>query len=183
MKKVVLLGDSIRLIGYGAKAAEMLKDKYEVWQPEDNCRFAQYTLRGLFDWKEHLLNADVVHWNNGLWDECDLFGDGSFTAPEDYCATMLRIADILLSYGVKRIIFATTTPVRKANTHNITERIAAFNAALVPKLIEKGVEINDLFSVVAEDIDANIREDDNIHLTERAIGLCAEAVCRAIRGE
>lgn len=182
MKKVILLGDSIRLIGYGKKVAEELKDEFDVWQPDDNCRFAQHTLRGLFDWKEHLLGADIVHWNNGLWDECDLFGDGSFTPVDDYVNTMLRIADILQSYGVKRIIFSTTTPVRKSNPHNITERIAALNAALVPKLIEKGVEINDLFSLLSGDIDANIREDDNIHLSEQGIGICAEAVCKAIRG-
>ena len=44
MKKVVLLGDSIRLIGYGKKVEEMLRPEYEVWQPEDNCRFAKYGL-------------------------------------------------------------------------------------------------------------------------------------------
>ena len=43
MKRVVLLGDSIRLIGYGTKVPELLGDGYEVWQPEDNGRFAQYT--------------------------------------------------------------------------------------------------------------------------------------------
>ena len=48
MKKVVLLGDSIRLWGYGTKVPEMLGEDYEVWQPEDNCRFVKYTLRGLF---------------------------------------------------------------------------------------------------------------------------------------
>jgi hypothetical protein len=30
MKKVVLLGDSIRLIGYGLKVPELLGDEYEV---------------------------------------------------------------------------------------------------------------------------------------------------------
>ncbi len=49
MKKVVLLGDSIRLWGYGTKVPELLGKDYEVWQPEDNCRFVKYTLRGLFD--------------------------------------------------------------------------------------------------------------------------------------
>ena len=39
MKKVVLLGDSIRLIGYGKKVPEMLGDNYTVFQSEDNCRF------------------------------------------------------------------------------------------------------------------------------------------------
>ena len=41
MKKVVLLGDSIRLIGYGTKVPEMLGPEYTVWQPSDNGRYAQ----------------------------------------------------------------------------------------------------------------------------------------------
>ena len=68
MKKIALLGDSIRQMGYGAKVAEMLGDECEVWQPTDNCRFASYTLRGCFDWKEHLDGCDIIHWNNGIWD-------------------------------------------------------------------------------------------------------------------
>ena len=49
MKKLVLLGDSIRLIGYGTRLAEIMSDEYEVWQPEDNCRWADYTYRMLSD--------------------------------------------------------------------------------------------------------------------------------------
>ena len=77
MKKVTLLGDSIRLLGYGAKVAEMLGDEYEVFQPEDNCRYVKYTLRMLFDFKAQIEGSDVIHWNNGLWDtSTGLFDDG-----------------------------------------------------------------------------------------------------------
>ena len=68
MKKVTLLGDSIRLIGYGTRVPELLCNEYEVFQPDDNCRFAKYTLRMLFDYKEQIKGSDVIHWNNGLWD-------------------------------------------------------------------------------------------------------------------
>lgn len=53
--------------------------------------------------------ADVVHWNNGLWDVCDIFGDGAFSSLDEYMKNMLRIADILLEWGCK-VFFATTTP-------------------------------------------------------------------------
>ena len=77
MKKVVLLGDSIRLIGYGPKIPELLGSDYQVWQSEDNCRFVKYTLRCLFDWREDIKDADIIHWNNGLWDtSTGLFDDG-----------------------------------------------------------------------------------------------------------
>ena len=35
MKKVTLLGDSIRQIGYGARVAELLKDEFTVWHGTD----------------------------------------------------------------------------------------------------------------------------------------------------
>ncbi|MBR5485183.1 MAG: hypothetical protein IKV41_01570, partial [Oscillospiraceae bacterium] len=65
--KVTLLGDSIRQ-QYGPKVAELLGDEFEIWAPEENCRFAKYTLRGLFDWASNIEGSQIVHWNNGLWD-------------------------------------------------------------------------------------------------------------------
>ena len=50
MKKVVLLGDSIRLIGYGTKLPEITQGEFEIWQPDDNSRFVQYILRQIFDY-------------------------------------------------------------------------------------------------------------------------------------
>ena len=38
MKRVLLLGDSIRM-GYDSMVKELLSDKYEVFFPEDNGRF------------------------------------------------------------------------------------------------------------------------------------------------
>ena len=84
MKKIVLLGDSIRLWGYGTRVPEMLGEGYQVSQPEDNCRFVKYTLRGLFDWHDIIKDADVIHWNNGLWDCTEIFDDGLFTSEEEY---------------------------------------------------------------------------------------------------
>ena len=43
MTKVMLLGDSIRQLGYGTVVPQMLGEDYEVYQPDDNCRFAKYT--------------------------------------------------------------------------------------------------------------------------------------------
>ena len=68
MKKALLLGDSIRM-GYDDMVRGLLAGRAEVlYDPEDNGRFAAYTL-----WQANqLLRAhgpvDVVHWNNGYWD-------------------------------------------------------------------------------------------------------------------
>jgi len=72
MKKITLLGDSIRWIGYGTKVPELLGNEYEVFQPDDNCRFSKYTLRGVMvEWAEGIEGSDIIHWNNGLWDASD----------------------------------------------------------------------------------------------------------------
>lgn len=180
MIKVALLGDSIRQIGYGPKVPSLLGDEYSVWQPNDNCRFALYTLRGMFDWRAQLEGCDVIHWNNGLWDVCELFGDGPFTEPTYYVETMLRIAGLLQKYA-RRVIFATTTPVLPANAHNKNAAIADYNRIIVPKLEALGIAIDDLYSIVYPKLDEYIRSDDNIHLTEAGIDACAAAVADSIR--
>jgi len=180
MTRVVLLGDSIRKIGYGPRVPMMLGDGYEVYQPDDNCRFAKYTLRGvLHDWKGNIEGCDIVHWNNGLWDICDL-GDGVFTDPEEYVTNMLRIAAALQKMA-KKVIFATTTPVIDGHPFNKNETIEAYNRLIIPKLQEMGIVINDLHGLVMPQVSTYIREDDQIHLTEAGIEACSEQTAEAIR--
>ena len=181
MKKVVLIGDSIRLIGYGTPVAKRLENEFDVWQPDDNCRFAQYTLRGIWDWQEGIRNADIIHWNNGLWDICHLFGDGEFTPIDEYIDIMLRLAR-LFKERASTVIFATTTPVRPENLHNKNEVIEAYNAALVPKLLEIGIVINDLYAPLSKDVYRFIC-DDTIHLSEEGIALASDMVEAIIRKE
>ncbi len=180
MKKITLLGDSIRQIGYGTKVPELLGDEYTVFQPNDNCRFSFYTLRNIKTWEEGIDGSDIVHWNNGLWDVSDRYGDGNLVSAEIYVETMLRIARILKKKA-KTVIFATTTPVRPAPemTENNAD-IERYNALLVPELQKMGVLINDLHSFVKPNIDAYIC-DDNVHLTPVGIEACAGAVVKAIK--
>ncbi len=181
MKKIVLLGDSIRLIGYGTKVPEMLGPDFSVWQPSDNCRFAQYTMRGvMWEWKNDIAGADVIHWNNGLWDACNLAGDGTFTPMKVYGEFILRTLRVL-KQTTDKIIFATTTPVRPGNPSDSNEVIAEFNSYIVPLLKAEGVVINDLNALVSRDVDKYIREDDRLHLTDAGIDLCAAAVCDKIK--
>ena len=180
MKKVVLLGDSIRLWGYGTKVPEMLKDEYEVCQPEDNCRFTKYTLRGLFDWAELLKDADIIHWNNGLWDATELFGDGTFTTEEEYISDCTRIARILKKI-TPNVIFATSTPVWDEFEYTHNDKIQRFNEIIVPVLEREGVMINDLYSAVSKDVHKYIVEVDKIHLSEEGKELCAKMVVDCIK--
>ena len=183
MKKVTLLGDSIRLIGYGTKVPELLGEEYEVFQPADNCRFVKYTLRMLFDLKSQIEGSDVIHWNNGLWDiPTGLFEDGeTFTSKQEYVENMLRVAKILKTLG-KRVIFATTTPVREENVYNKNEVIKRYNALIVPQLEAMGIEINDLHATVMQDVNKYICED-LLHLSNEGIEICAKQVADKIKAE
>ena len=179
MIKVTLLGDSIRQIGYGTVVPRLLGNEFEVFQPKENCKFSKNTLRGLFDWHIDMQNSRIIHWNNGLWDVCDLFGDGPFTAEDEYVTNMSRIADILTAH-YEKVIFATTTPVTEQNCYNKNSVIKRYNELIVPILLKKGIIINDLYGLVASDIDKYIRKDDNIHLTDAGIDACSAQVVEHI---
>ena len=178
MKKVILLGDSIRL-SYGNRVRELLGEGYTVWQPEDNCRFAAYTLRMLFDYKAQLEGADVIHFNCGLWDMCDLFGDGPFTPLEVYVEQMVRIAKILKTYAPV-VIFATTTPPSPKMWGHDLDRVRAYNAAAMAALEPLGILFDDLFTPVAEDIDRMISED-YLHASPYGVEILANRVADCIK--
>ena len=179
MTKITLLGDSIRQIGYGKIVPGLLGEEYEVYQPDDNCRFSKYTLRGLYDWKQGMTGSQIVHWNNGLWDVCDYFSDGLFSDENEYITNMLRIADVLIS-NHEKVIFATTTPVTERNVFIKNSDIERYNEIIVPLLEEKGVIINDLYSIVSKDIERYIKQD-NIHLSDEGVEICAKQVADVIR--
>ncbi len=179
-KKVVLLGDSIRLIGYGTLLPKITEDFLEIWQPDENSRFVQFVLREIFDHSAKIDEADIVCFNSGEWDVCNIFGDGTFTEPDYYVSQLVRITKILQKKG-KTVVFSTTTPVRNDNQFNSNKDIKYFNELAVNALTPMGVIINDLYSVVMYDLEVNIHEDDKIHLTEQGIRLCAEATANLLR--
>ena len=181
-RKVALLGDSIRLFGYGKVVPKLLKGKAEVFQPKENCKFSKNLMRMIFDLGEELKDCEVIHFNCGLWDVADILGDGKlFSLDGEYTENVLRVAKALLRITPK-VIFATTTPVHPDYPYNKNEDIDRFNALVVPALEKMGVKINDLHSLVAEDIEGNIRED-KIHLTELGAERCAKQVAAMIESE
>ena len=178
MKKIILLGDSIRL-SYQNRVRELLGPDFAVWGPDDNCRFASYTLRMLYDYREQLMGADLIHFNCGLWDMCDLFGDGPFTPIEVYAEQMVRIAKILKTYAPVVIFAATTPPSPKMWGHDM-ERVRAYNAAAAAALEPLGILFDDLFTPVAEDIDRMISED-LLHASPYGVEILADRVADCIK--
>ncbi len=178
-KEVLLLGDSIRGNYQDAVKAE-LGSEFRVSYPNDNCRFTAYTLHLLRHWLPSVPKPDVVHWNNGIWDFGKYYGEeDSFTPLDEYIRNLERIVNgIRYFYGAdQKIIFALTTPQRNPDSHATYEK---FNAAARRKMEELGIEVNDLYSVIAADIPTYICED-GCHLSEAGKLVAGKAVADAVR--
>ena len=188
MKKVFLLGDSIRM-GYDSFVRELLEGEAEVCFSEDNGRFAGYTYIGILSWKNLAGNPDdvaVVHWNNGNWD-CAHFGRDSepYSTVEEYAAWLRRVYFcIRRNFPNAKVIFATSTGIapgwyeRMANPRS-NEEIAAYNRAAERVMAELGVPVNDLASLAAGFPAEYYR--DYAHFTDEGSRLLAGAVADKIR--
>lgn len=184
MKILLLLGDSIRL-SYGAAVQEKLKADLAISGPDDNCRFAAYTLFNLVHWLEDR-SYDIIQWNNGQWDTCHMLEGNTHPPLERYCELEVRIARILKT-RTRRLISATTTPVKgdlfaaKNRAPRSNEDIEAYNAAVRQALEPEGVEFIDLYTPVKRRLDECICED-LVHLTPTGVEVCATEVAQALRG-
>ena len=156
MKKIVLIGDSIRM-GYDKYVKDALKDEAEVFYPGENCRFAQYVLRAVSDWRKDGNwgdDADLVHWNAGLWDTLRLYGDEPLTPPEMY-AEMIRRVDKRLRFlfPKAKFVFATSTRVLENRYGKDFKRynkdIEEYNKIALDVLKDTDTVINDLYSFTA----------------------------------
>ena len=156
MKKIVLIGDSIRM-GYDKYVKDALKDEAEVFYPGENCRFAQYVLRAVSDWRKDGNwgdDADLVHWNAGLWDTLRLYGDEPLTPPEMY-AEMIRRVDKRLRFlfPKAKFVFATSTRVLENRYGKDFKRynkdIEEYNKIALEVLKDTDTVINDLYSFTA----------------------------------
>jgi hypothetical protein len=178
MKKVMLIGDSIRL-SYQTKVAELLKFSSIVTGPAENCRFSAYTLFNLSAWVPDD-DYDVIQWNNGQWDTCHMADGKIHTALPTYLELQERIASILLK-KTKRLIFATTTPVRpeqfaSGSIHpRRNEDIIEYNGAAMGLMANLSIEVNDIHPEISQDIQQYISED-MVHLTEEGVSRCAGLV-------
>ncbi len=189
-KKIMLLGDSVRMF-YTDSVKEKLGDEYEVWAPAENGRFAKYTLNTLRYWLPAFPEPDVIHWNVGLWDVGINYGEeeGRFTGIDEYVDTLRRILRELKKTGAK-IIFATTTPVspKKAviseTNHSIHRNsdIQLYNSRAVEFMRENNVQVNDLYSLLCDDLDKYIGDGvrDIIHPSVEGVKVLSDAVSKCI---
>ena len=191
MKKVLLLGDSIRM-GYDSYVKELLQGEFDVYYDDaDNGRFAAYTL-----WQANQAfkrdHYDIVHWNNGYWDmNIEAPMTEAIHPVDEYVRFLKRIlAEIRRNGAVP--IFATTTPILSPgaaadvtgtgadNINYDNEWVVRYNAAAKELMASEGVAVNDLYSICLADAHY-FKCRDLLHLTEEGYLRCAEQTADIIR--
>ena len=168
MKKVLLIGDSIRA-GYDKSIKASLEGIADVYFPAENCRFAAYVLRYVAD---YIATAggeeiDVIHWNAGLWDALRQFGEEPNTPIEFYKHFIERVCIRIKRFAPNaKVIFATSTKVRTEKMDpdvfiRYNDEIEAYNRAAIDVVKKYGFEINDLYSISLSLPDS--AHSDNVH--------------------
>jgi hypothetical protein len=194
MKKVLLLGDSIRM-GYDDYVKEALDGKCEVvYDAEDNGRFAAYTLWQANQMFNHHGHFDVVHWNNGYWDmNIEAPMTEAMHPVEEYVHFLKRIIKLCRENGAK-IIFATTTPIlepgmaadntgTQADSINYNnEWVELYNNAAKKLMAEENIPVNDLYALCKEG-EHYYKCPDMLHLTEEGYRKCAKQAADMILKE
>lgn len=166
MKKIVLIGDSIRM-GYDKYVKAALEGVAEVYYPPENGRFAANVLRFAHAWKkdgEWPDDVDLVHWNAGLWDVIHLFGDEAISTPDYYANVIPRVDKRLrMLFPKAKMVFATSTAVIEANGdfYRRNHEIAAYNEIALKALAGTDTLVNDLFALTVN-ADPAIHSD-NVH--------------------
>ncbi len=200
MKNIFLIGDSIRhgsyvetldsklSPGYGVYVKEKLESAglANVCSPDENSRWAQYTLRFLHKWAKEVPDpekVDVVHWNNGLWDAVRLFGDEPLTPIEFYELMLPRVYNrIRLLFPNAKIIFATSTAVIEEMSRpqftRRNEEIKLYNAIAKKVMAQLNVPVNDLWAVT-ENWGPEMHADW-VHFNEEGCRILADKVIEAI---
>ncbi|OCN02559.1 hypothetical protein A7X67_05395 [Clostridium sp. W14A] len=188
MKKVLLLGDSIRM-GYDGIVKDLLEGECEVYYDEDNGRFSSYTLWQANQLFKNYGKFDVVHWNNGYWDmNVEAPMTEAMHPVDEYLHFLKRIIREIRRNGAEAI-FATTTPVAEqgfafdgtgAGISYDNSWVETYNEAARKLMAQENIAVNDLYALMLKG-DRYYKCGDGLHLTEEGYRLCAEQAAGLIR--
>ncbi len=191
MKKIILLGDSIRM-GYQTYVKEELEGEYKVIYSKDNGRFTSFTLWQLNQLLKEHSDVSLIHWNNGYWDmNIEAPMKEPMTPIEDYVKNLRRIIKLIRETTSAKIIFANTVPVlEKGMARDITgidteismdnEWVIEYNRAAEAVMAEESIPVNDLYSLCLAHPHYH-KCDDLLHLTEKSSREWAKQVAKMAR--
>ena len=190
MKKVILLGDSIRA-WYSKRVKELLEGKCEVYYAEgDNGRFTYYSLWQLASILDTTGKVDLVHFNNGYWDIGNMpFLNRPIFSTEEYTYGLERIIELSRAAGAK-LVFATTTPL-PADNHAADntgtgavfslekETVKIYNDAALKLMKRENIPVNDLYALCKQD-KRYYKCEDNLHHSAEGNEIIAQQVAKVI---
>jgi lysophospholipase L1-like esterase len=186
MKKVILVGDSIRL-GYQETVRGELCDEAEVRGPEENGGHTRNVLEHLDEWVLSQ-GPDVVHVNSGLHDIRRETKDADPVVPlGEYRDNVQRILRCILDEARAEAVWATTTPVNQRWHHEnkdferLEDDVLAYNRAAMEICQDLAVPVDNLFEAVMEEGRNRLLLDDGVHFTEEGYRLLGRTVADAVR--
>lgn len=188
MKKILLIGDSIRK-GYDTYTRLAFEGVAEVYFPKENCRFTPYIIRNLDIWKRDLglgEDIDLVHFNAGLWDDLRMLDGKPVVDIDTYRENIARICDIInILFPRAKIVFATSTPVREelfGDIKRYNRDTEAYNAAASEVVRERGISVNDLYSLMNA-LPVEYHSDQTHYYTKEGTEAIADQVIAMIEKE
>ena len=186
MKRVILIGDSIRM-GYQDTVREELASVAEVWTPEQNGGTTQNVLEHLNEWAV-ATQPDVVHVNCGLHDLRKEFGAAESAVPlKDYEMNVQSIVRLVRAATDATVIWALTTPVNQERHHankpfdRFEADVDAYNAAARRVAEELDVPVNDLFQVIMDAGRDEMLVQDGVHFKPDGSKILGQAVAAFVR--
>ncbi len=186
MKKVILIGDSIRM-GYQQTVRTELAGRAEVGWPEMNGYDSRNVLAKIDEWAIQP-QPDLVHINCGLHDLKRDRMRGEFQVPlADYAANVEQVLQQLRKRTRASIIWATTTPVnerwhrQKKPFDRYEADVQAYNAAAQEICGRLGVQVNDLFGFLTRAGRDLYMAVDGVHFNPDGYELLGIEVARVIQ--
>ncbi len=183
---IVLVGDSIRM-GYAPIVAKLLEGQANIVASDENGGDSSKVLSNLDQWViTH--QPTVVHFNCGLHDiKISRKAKQPQISLDQYEKNLGQIVDRLQKETKARLIFATTTPIRDdlhAKREGDFDRLEAdvkrYNEVALKVMKEKGVEIDDLHTVVNKAGIDKVQRTDGTHYTDEGSKVLAENVARSV---
>jgi lysophospholipase L1-like esterase len=181
LKKVILVGDSIRM-HYQEIVRRELAGQAEVAWPDENGEKSEKVLRHIEEWV-FPQSPDIVQVNCGLHDLKKKFESAIPAVPiERYRENIHAILSKLIKQPGMTMIWAATTPVIQSwhrdykGFDRLETDLVSFNQVAAEVATELGVVINDLYSVVMAAGPEHYLKPDGVHFNDAGNDLLGKAV-------
>ena len=184
MKKLVLIGDSIRM-GNQDEVRRQLPTEVEIFTPTQNGGDSRNVKSHLQEWVLEQ-SATVVHLNCGLHDIKREFASQQISvSPEEYRSNLHQILETVTE-AAETTIWATTTPVNQDWHHQrkgfdrLISDVLEYNRVAISIAEELRVVVNDLYQTITEAGRDQLLVPDGVHFSPQGSSLLGKAVSNVV---